>query len=341
MDIPGLRRALRRWFARERRPLPWRQTRDPYALWISEVMLQQTTVGAVIPYYERFLRRFPTVRDLAEASEDSVLTEWAGLGYYSRARNLWRAAQTLVRDHSGVFPRDVEGAMALPGIGRYTASAITSLAYGTRAAVVDGNVHRVLSRLWATAGLSQARAQALAGDLLPTRAPGSWNEAVMELGATVCLPRKPRCGSCPVAPHCRGRSRPEHWSALKPRPLGVKVVVEMALVERDDEVLLVRDPGEALLGSLYELPHGSLPRRGLPAVGLRTRYRGLLNVAARPVATVRHSVTHHRIQADLYRARLVKKPAGDVLFQPRSDLLGLPLGGLTRKALRAVGLLAG
>lgn len=342
MDVPRLRRALLRWFAAEKRPLPWRQTRDPYAIWVSEMMLQQTTVATVVPFYERFMRRFPTVTALASASEDEVLGLWSGLGYYSRARNLRLAAQDVVEHHGGDFPSDVETAMGLKGVGRYTASAVTSLAYGTRAAVVDGNVRRVLSRLHAVRDLSERRAQDLASELLAPRSPGAWNEAMMELGATICTPRKPECDRCPISSDCGGRGQAEHWSAGKPRRASVATAVEMALVVNRGRVLLARVPKGELLGGLYELPHAGLPRRDEPLVDLNTRYRGFLEIRPEVIAKVRHTVTHHRIEAAVRRARL-RSPLGDdrVAFHPLENLAALPLGTLTRKALRATGVLPG
>jgi len=340
MDTARVRRSLLRWFARAKRPLPWRRTRDPYAIWVSEMMLQQTTVATVIPYYERFMKRFPTVVTLAAADEDAVLGLWSGLGYYSRARNLRLAARDVVDNHAGVFPRDVETAMRLKGIGRYTASAITSMAWGTRAAVVDGNVRRVLSRLHAERDLTVAGAQDLADALLSPRSPGTWNEAMMELGATVCTPRNPDCARCPVSADCEGRDRPEYWSEGKARRASVRTFVEMALVVDRGRVLLGRVPRGELLGGLDELPHSGLPRKGEPLVDLATRYRDVLEIDAEVVASLRHSVTHHRIEAVVRRARLRKEaPVPGLAFHKLEEIAGLPMGALTRKALRAVELL--
>lgn len=337
MDLPRFRRSLLRWFSRAKRPLPWRRSRDPYAIWVSETMLQQTTVATVIPYYERFMKRFPTVAALGRADEDAVLSLWSGLGYYSRARNLRRAARDLVENHRGHFPRSIEAAMTLRGVGRYTASAVTSMAYRTRAAVVDGNVRRVLSRLHATRGLTEARSQELASGLLSPRSPGSWNEAMMELGATICTPRKPQCQRCPVSAFCRGRNRAEHWSEGKPRRAGLQTRVEMALVERDGRILLTRNPAGELIGGLYELPHTGLPRPKGPAAGLKERYRGVLSIGPEAIATIRHTVTHYRIEASIFRATLMRRaPPPELSFHPIGEALRLPIGGMTRKALRAV-----
>jgi A/G-specific adenine glycosylase len=203
-ELPHLRRRLLTWYRHNKRDLDWRRTRDPYRIWLSEIMLQQTRVAAVIPYYRRFLARFPTVASLAEAPLDDVLHHWAGLGYYSRARNLQRAAKQIVAQHNGKFPRALEDALALPGVGRYTAAAVLSIAYNEPLAVLDGNVARVLARWAALRGeLRQprrwAQLAAMSQQVLATSAPSDWNQAMMELGATVCTPTAPRCEECPIA----------------------------------------------------------------------------------------------------------------------------------------------
>lgn len=339
IDLPHLRSALLRWFSRNKRPLPWRTTRDPYAIWVSEVMLQQTTVATVIPFYGRFMKRFPTLAALASSDVDDVLSLWSGLGYYSRARNLRLAAQDVIANHHGRVPRDVETAMTLRGVGRYTASAVTSLAYGARAAVVDGNVRRVLSRLHTVRGLTDARAQGLADALLSPRSPGDWNEAMMELGATVCTPRAPACPVCPVFAFCLGRTRAEYWSEGKPRRASVATKVEMALVRRNDRILLVRNPKGSLMEGLYELPNSGLPGKPGPSTGLHQKYLGALVIDAPGAITVRHTVTHHRIAATVFRATARRSIIGGA-FHRLEAVTQLPLGGLTRKALRALGLLA-
>lgn len=203
-------KALRSWYAAGHRDLPWRRTRDPYRIWLSEVILQQTRIDQGTAYYERFVERHPTVHHLAGAADDEVMRLWQGLGYYSRARNLLAAARCVVADHGGRFPDTVEGLRALKGVGDYTAAAIASIAFDRPAAVVDGNVYRVLARVFGIATPIDSTAgrrefAALAGDLLDPEHPGDHNQAVMELGATVCLPRAPQCGQCPVADRCIAR----------------------------------------------------------------------------------------------------------------------------------------
>src|SRR6266478_5925713 len=208
--LATFRKQLLGWFRQFQRELPWRQTSDPYRIWLSEIMLQQTRVAAAIPYYERFSQRFPDVHALAAAPPEEVLRLWSGLGYYSRARNLQRAAQEIVAKHGGIFPRDENDALALPGIGNYTAAAILSIAYGAKHAVLDGNVARVLARIFAVQGdLRDAKRwqslQQSADALLDTKSPSDWNQAMMELGATLCTPQSPQCLLCPVTQFCQAR----------------------------------------------------------------------------------------------------------------------------------------
>ncbi len=206
---PALARSLLGWFARTQRPLPWRRSRDPYRIWVAEVLLQQTRVSQVIPYYERFIRRFPTVRALARAREESVLRLWQGAGYYARARHLHAAARMLVRDHhDGRLPSSLDRLGELPGFGRYIARAVASLAFDVPVVALEANGRRVAARWWADRGnlgtvATQRRLERRLASILPSEHPGSFNEAIMELGETVCLPRTPRCTICPVRPHCR------------------------------------------------------------------------------------------------------------------------------------------
>ncbi|MBX7251062.1 MAG: A/G-specific adenine glycosylase, partial [Candidatus Promineofilum sp.] len=200
------------WWDANRADLPWRRTQDPYAIWIAEVMLQQTQIAAVVPYYERWLARFPTVAALAAAPLDDVLKQWEGLGYYSRARHLHAAAQRIVADHGGRLPDTLEELLRLPGVGRYTAGAVASIAYGVRAPVLDGNVIRVLSRLFdvaedVTRPETRARLWALAEALVPAERPGDYNQALMELGQVICVPQRPRCLLCPLRDDCLARQR--------------------------------------------------------------------------------------------------------------------------------------
>lgn len=250
-QLPRLRRALLAWYDQNRRDLPWRNTRDPYRIWVSEIMLQQTRVAAVLLRYESFLRRFPTVQRLAAARESSVLAEWSGLGYYRRARSLQAAAKVIIRERRGEFPKTAEDWRTLPGIGRYTAAAIASIALDEPVAVLDGNVDRVVRRLLGGTG-GNAQSWKAADALLDRARPGDFNQAMMELGAVLCLPARPRCPECPVRAFCRTHGRGNLTNG-KARQL--KLEVTYSLARRSDLVLLVqREKQHSLMPGMWELP---------------------------------------------------------------------------------------
>ena len=294
------------WYEVHRRDLPWRRTRDPYAVWISEIMLQQTRVDQARPYYERFMGRFPTVADLGEAPLDEVLKAWEGMGYYARARNLHRAARQVVALHGGRIPDDKSLISALPGIGPYTAAAVLSIAFGRDCPVVDGNVVRVMSRLFHLTGDPAAAATRkttadLAERLLLKGRAGDFNQAMMELGAMVCTPRQPRCGACPVSSLCLARRMLPDPSVLprkqtrKQRP---HHHVAAAIVRRGDEMLIVRRPLEGLLGGLWEFPGGISKEEATRTDFLRRELKRILNVdirVGRAFSSVRHAFTHFEI----------------------------------------------
>jgi len=331
------------WYREHRRDLPWRRTRDPYAIWLSESMLQQTRVETVIEYWRRFLERLPTVRALAEASEDDVLALWSGLGYYRRARALRAAAQAMVERHGGEFPRTLDEARALPGVGPYTAGAVLSIAYDAPTALVDGNVVRVLSRWfgcdedYATA---TKRAWTRAEELVPREGgAGEWNQALMELGATVCAPREPRCDECPLHAECAARSsgRQSEIPRAKPRKAPVDVELEALLVERGDEVLFERRPGRGRMANLWQLPTVQVRPDPAELELFPARYaHESLAADDEPLATLRHSITHHRIVLRVHRSRAPAGNASEPLaWIPRSRLDEFALSGMARKALRA------
>jgi A/G-specific adenine glycosylase len=318
------RRALLRWYSEARRDLPWRRTRDPYCIWISEIMLQQTRVVAAVPYYERFLERFPDAAALARASESEVLTAWAGLGYYSRARNLHRAAKLIARN--GGFPRDYAAIRALPGIGDYTAAAIAGIAFDLPHAVLDGNVMRVLTRLSNDDGdiasaVTKKRLAALAASLLDRKRPGDFNQAVMELGATVCLPRDPQCLLCPVAAWCAAREAgsPSRLPVKSGRKEPVRIDLEFLAIRRDGKYLLrLRPPDSARMAGFWELPEpAQLP----------------LAVAGDLLGRFRHTITHHRYSVTVRTAAVREVPPG-FEWIPEDRLRQIPLSTLARKALR-------
>jgi A/G-specific adenine glycosylase len=346
--VKRVRNALLRWYDAERRDLPWRRTRDPYAIWISETMLQQTRVETVIPYYERFLKRFPNVDTLAAADMDDVLGAWAGLGYYSRARNLKAAAQALVDTHRGRLPEDAEGLRRLPGIGRYTAGAVASIAFDQPEPVVDGNVARVLSRLL---GIREdiSRPAVLrrfwqeASELAAGPRPGDLNQALMELGARVCVSGEPHCEECPLASPCDAKRLGDAATLPIKRPKlpARRVEAAAAWVVRRGRVLAVRRPPEGLLGGLWELPGGELASHEDPAAGLQRSLRERVGLAvSRPeyVGTVQHVFTHRRLRLHVFRS---DPPSGRTRLEgfdahrwlaPRA-LRELPHGAVTRKVL--------
>jgi A/G-specific adenine glycosylase len=328
--LARFRGKLLAWFRRAKRDLPWRGTHDPYRVWISEIMLQQTRVGAVIPYYKRFMKRFPNVRALANARMETVLQHWAGLGYYSRARNLHRAAKEIVSRHGGRFTREMEAALTLPGIGSYTAAAVLSIAFDEPFAVLDGNVARVLTRLGAArADLRAPRRwrqfERDSAALLDTRAPGDWNQAMMELGATVCIPIAPRCKECPVAAFCRARALGiENELPPKRRKRATEQITLAAAVLLDPRgrTLLMRpEPHDAaaeeqsLFSNLWQFPAvvspGKSSKKNLAKL-LTNRYKiKLAGLASRlsPLPSARHSVTFRVITLAPFLLRLERLPS--------------------------------
>ncbi len=306
---------LLRWFDENARDLPWRRTKDPYAIWVAEVMLQQTQSDTVKPYYHRFLKRFPTVRHLARAKLDSVLKVWEGLGYYSRARNLHRAAREVVRTFGGRLPQTKKELLTLPGVGLYTAGAIASIAFGRAEPLVDGNVTRVLCRLFRIrqdprSGIVRKNLWILAEALLPADKAGSFNQAMMELGATVCLPRSPRCQACPLRRTCSAREHDEQEklprrASRKPLPRH-KVVV--AVIYRNSRILIDKRKPNGLLGGLWEFPGGKV-RKGEPLeTALAREVREELRVTVRilrPLATVQHSYSHFSVTLHVFECDYV------------------------------------
>jgi A/G-specific adenine glycosylase len=308
----SLARDLLRWYDVHKRDLPWRQTRDPYAVWVSEVMLQQTQVKTVRSYYERWMARFPTLAALANAPEDDVLHAWQGLGYYSRARNLQKGAKAVVTDHGGRVPRTVPLLLSLPGVGPYSAGAIASIAHGERAAIVDGNVVRVLCRFFGLSGDPtraplKAELWRLAEAAVPETRPGDFNQAMMELGATVCTPRGPECGQCPVAKACVARktARAESLPELPKRRATVAVPRAAAVVFRGERVLVVKaEEAAPRWAGMWQFPSSDVARAEAASVAAERAVRetvGLVVSVGESTFTVRHSVTHHRITLDVFR----------------------------------------
>jgi A/G-specific adenine glycosylase len=361
-ERPRFRKQLLKWFREFQRDLPWRRTRDPYRIWLSEIMLQQTRVAAVIPNYERFLEKFPDVSTLSEAPQEDVLRLWSGLGYYNRARNLHAAAKEIVAKHGGKFPQQLPDALALPGIGRYTAAAILSIAHDAKLAVLDGNVARVLARLGAVRGdLRESRRwqslQKTADALLDPKSPGEWNQAMMELGATVCTPSAPQCLLCPVARFCRAQKL--GLAGRLPEKRQKRQTQEVTIAA----AIFLDSHGHTLLFP----PPRTKPRRGqgrelaplvshlwhFPAVQVRKDPTGELlqhlgeffpklskrNAVLEPLSRARHAVTYRSITLLPFRisvARLPNFPGAKLV--PLADVC-LPashaISNLTRKLARA------
>ena len=322
--------ALVRWFRARHRDLPWRRTRDPYAIWVSEIMLQQTRVEVVVPYYDRFVARFPSVHALADAPLDDVLHAWSGLGYYRRARQLHAAAAQVVRDHEGALPEQDAKLRALPGIGRYTAGAIRSIAFGQAAPIVDANVARVLSRLFALPGgpgeaAWEKRLWTLAEQLVPASDPSAFNQGLMELGATVCLPRAPRCAACPLAKFCMAHAfgREEAYPRAKKRAQAEKIErwAMVTIRPADGAVLLRRRTAAEHNAEQWELPV-SEPRAHLP--------RGATDAGA-----IRHTILNrqYKIRVLVNRSTVTRSGYRFVAPEQRAELA---LTTITRKALAVV-----
>lgn len=314
----GLRRfrnALLQWFEAEARDLPWRRTRDPYRVYLAEIILQQTRVAQGLPYYERFLERFPTLKDLAAADEQDVLKQWEGLGYYTRARNMHKAAGILMEQYAGCFPDNPESLVLLPGIGRYTAGAIASIAFNKPVPLVDGNVKRVLARLYAiddpidlhpTEQLLWERA----ATMIPADKPGNFNQAMMELGARICTPKAPQCEICPVQRHCcaKTQKRQDVLPVRLPKKDIPHHQVAIAAIYSNGRYLIGKRPSKGLLGGLWEFPGGKM-RQGEHIQDTLMRESGeelgvVLDVGGL-IAVAKHAYTHFKVTLHVYRCTIV------------------------------------
>lgn len=303
------------WYRRNRRDLPWRGESDPYRIWISEVMLQQTQVNTVIRYYDRFLEQFPTVTALAAASLDEVLKVWQGLGYYARARHLHQAAREIVRMHGGRLPNNYAELHRLPGFGDYTAGAVASIAFGQAVPAIDGNIKRVLARLCAidtaiTRHPAARQLREVAAALVDPNQPGDWTQALIELGALVCLPQTPDCVPCPLNQLCRARLQGrERALPVKPaRPARPHFDVTAAVISYNGRFLIAQRPPEGMLGGLWEFPGGKQKEGEALAECLQREIReelGLEIAVGRPITIVKHSYTHFKITLHAFHCRLV------------------------------------
>ena len=337
--------ALLRWFARHRRDLPWRRTPTPYRVWISEILLQQTRVRAALPYYERFLKRFPNVRSLARASESDVLELWAGLGYYMRARNLRQAAARIVSEYHGKVPETSDELLSLPGIGRYTAGAILSIAFNQPTPIVDGNVRRLICRLHGITGRRNEEffwRQATAW--LPPGRASEFNQAVMELGALVCLPSGPLCPNCPVSGFCKARSRgiAHRIPPSRPKRAFKSILFALLVAECDGRVLLSEKHVADFVPGKWGLPAATITSAQTAQSAASSLARGALGISIplQPAGAVSHAITYRRIQAQVFRAGLdgksgLPQPRAGCSWVGRSEADRLLTSSLFRKALRA------
>jgi A/G-specific adenine glycosylase len=337
------------WYAREGRKLPWRGLSDPYAVWVSEIMLQQTRVETVAPYFERWMKRFPAIPELAAASEQEVLAVWEGLGYYSRARNLHQAATIIVEKYGGILPADLENLRRLPGIGRYSAGAIASIAFGQDVPTLDANIRRVFARVFNVAEPADStpgkeKLWRLAEKYLPSGRAGDYNQGLMDLGATLCLPKNPRCLLCPLSELCRARSLgiQEQRPVLKPRPVVPHYTVTAAVLRRDGKVLLAKRPSKGLLGGMWEFPGGKAEQGETFDACLRREIREELAAEIRVgelLGVYRHAYTHFRITLHAFACELANgepEPleASELAWVRSVDLENYPMGKVDRQIAR-------
>ncbi|AEI65438.1 A/G-specific adenine glycosylase [Corallococcus macrosporus] len=356
--LASVRGPLLDWYDRNKRDLPWRRTKDPYAIWLSEVMLQQTQVSTVIPYWERFLKRFPTARALASAPLDDVLAGWKGLGYYSRARNLHRAAQEVVARFGGALPSTAAELLALPGFGRYTAGAVASIAFGEEAPLVDGNVARVFARVFEVEGLPgdrqrEATLWALATALVKGKRPGDLNQALMEHGATTCRPENPLCLLCPVRTACVAfrKGRVDELPPAKVRATPKKLTLAVAVWPHAGTLLFARRADAGLFGGLWELP-GAEIADDAPDTEARARLAAALGVEVKlegALGAVKRQLTHRDLTLRLLRVSGARRPTSPPAFQELrwctpADAASLGMSTAMQRALDAAlatGVLAG
>jgi A/G-specific adenine glycosylase len=344
----ALRKALLAWYRRTARDLPWRRTHDPYRIWLSEILLQQTRVETVVPYYERFVQAFPTIAALARAPLGRVLKLWSGLGYYTRARNLHRAAQVVTDEYDGRFPQTAAEWRQLPGIGRYTAGAIASIANGEPVPAVDGNVQRVLARLLRIERIVeepaiQAELWQHATALLPRRSPGDFNQALMELGARICTPRQPQCNACPIRRWCAACAAgvQAELPRRKAKRPALRVEATAAVLRRRGRILLVRRPAAGLLGGLWTLPGTEITDGHSATDALRLVVRNTLGIeiaVGEPLGTIQHAFTHRRLRVRVYACRVLRgqpRKSDTVQWVADAQLADFALASVDQKLIRA------
>jgi len=346
MDTTNLSSFLIRWYRQQKRDFPWREDPQPYAVWVSEIMAQQTRLDTMLPYFNRWMQTFPTIADLAAADQQEVLNLWEGLGYYSRARNLHKAAQIVISEHHGRLPASRAGLERLPGIGRYTAGAIASIAFGLDEAVVDGNVKRVLARIFGieepvNTPQGENRIWELAEAHLPSGQAGDYNQGLMELGAVVCTPRQPACGSCPLADLCHANqhSRQAELPVMKARPKPPHYTVTAAVIWRSGQVLIAQRPQDALLGGMWEFPGGKRQGRESLIACLKREILEELGVrieVGEKVGIFKHAYTHFKVTLHAFHCQLnAKEPEAlehqELRWVALSDLDDYPMGKIDRQ----------
>lgn len=340
--ILNLQSSLLHWYAEHARVMPWRGLKNPYHIWVSEIMLQQTQVDTVIPYYRRWLKRFPSIKKLAQAKLHDVLQMWQGLGYYSRARNLHAASQKVMREFNGALPNDLERLRTLPGVGRYTAGAIYSIAFNGDAAVVDGNVKRVLARVFNIEKDIKREKEIwdLAESLVPRGKAGDYNQALMDLGATICKPQNPLCDRCPLKKICVAN----RLGLQGQRPITTKKVrtphydVTVAIIKKNGRVLIAQRPADKLLGGMWEFPGGKMEKGETKETCLRRELKEELGIdvkVGKQVLTLRHAYSHFKITLYVFEAALIKgKPraieVADFKWLPPRALAAYPMGKTDR-----------
>jgi A/G-specific adenine glycosylase len=339
-NFSSIRRKLLRWYDQNRRDLPWRRRRDPYAIWIAETMLQQTQVITVVPYYERFLAAFPTVDVLARAPLKKVLALWSGLGYYRRAHNLKLAARILVRRHAGHLPANYDDLLALPGVGPYTGGALMSIAFQKPYPAIDGNARRVLCRLFDSTGEKKLNAAAMA--LVSRSRPGHFNQGLMELGATICAPKNPLCPECPLRRDCAAQNGDGRVATTAKKKIRVIAVTwPLAVVRRRGKILLRRRSADGILAGLWELPGGELGGHKSARACLKRHLRALHGAFKSDlhIGEFRHSITDRRIRSPLYlfdirRGAALTRPGPNWRWISPASLRDYPVSSMTLKALR-------
>ena len=344
------RRKLLQWYRKYKRDLPWRKTRDPYAIWVSEIMLQQTQVATVIPFYRRFLHRFPDLQSLAKAEEEEVLAQWAGLGYYRRAKLLQRGAREVLVRHGGELPDNVEALEALPGIGPYTAGAISSIAFQKPSPLVDGNVVRVLSRVFLRQGHAKSPALqkeiwAYAKDLVDPNHPGDFNQALMELGATVCRVALPSCGRCPLLGLCAAKESgdPEAYPETPPAQKTLRLERAVAVALDGEAILLIKLRQSRWFQGMWGLPHEYVAETGASreiVAEFLENHLGIRFPEAKALPSTRHSITHHRIDSSAWIGQSrgkpqIREPIVEARFFSPQEITAAALPNFDRKVLEA------